>query len=160
MNGLQGLRFDAVIRRHHQHHHVRDLCAPRSHGGKGFVAGGIQKGDGRIVDFDLIGADVLGDASGFVFGDPGFADRVQQRGFSVIDMSHDGDNGRAGHVVFRQILFRFFFKPQFQFGSDHFNFKSPEVGDLRRHLQAQGLIDRGHDSQPHQFHDNIVGVAF
>ena len=58
-----GLRHDAVVGRHHQHGHVGDLSAARTHGGKGRVAGGVEEGDIPVVDLHPVGADVLGDAA-------------------------------------------------------------------------------------------------
>ena len=52
----------------------------------------------------LIGADMLGDAAGLVRRDIGLAHRVEQRGLAVIDMAHDGDDGRARAAVLRRIV--------------------------------------------------------
>ena len=48
---------------------------------------------------DLVGADVLGDAARLARGDVGLADRVEQRGLAVVDVTHDGDDRRARHQV-------------------------------------------------------------
>ena len=42
-----------------------------------------------VVVVDLVGADVLGDATGLAGGDLGLADRVQQRCLAVVDVAHD-----------------------------------------------------------------------
>ena len=47
------------------------------------------------VHLHLVRADVLGDAAGFATGHVGFADGVEQRGLTVIDVAHDGDHGSA-----------------------------------------------------------------
>ena len=44
-DGLDRLRHDAVVGRHHQHDDVGDLGAARAHGGEGGVAGGVDEGD-------------------------------------------------------------------------------------------------------------------
>ena len=44
LHGLYGLGHNAVGGGHDQHHDIRGLCAARAHGGKGFVARGVQKG--------------------------------------------------------------------------------------------------------------------
>ena len=44
---------------------------------------------------DLVGADVLGDAASFARGHIGLADRVEQRGLAVVDVTHDGDDRGA-----------------------------------------------------------------
>ena len=43
---------------------------------------------------------MLGDAAGFARNDIGLANGVEQRGLAVIDMAHDGDDGRTRHEVF------------------------------------------------------------
>ena len=43
----------------------------------------------------LVGADMLGDAAGFVRRHIGLAQRIEQRGLAVVDMAHDGDDRRA-----------------------------------------------------------------
>ena len=82
---------------------VGDLGAAGTHAGEGFVAWGVEEDDlaakgGRIrlCDLHLVGADVLRDAAGFAAGDVGLADGVEQRSLAVIDVAHDGDDGRAG----------------------------------------------------------------
>src|SRR5437868_3996136 len=48
-----------------------------------------------LAKADLVGADVLGYAAGLARCHVGFADGVEQRGFAVVDMAHNGDYGRA-----------------------------------------------------------------
>ena len=43
---------------------------------------------------------MLRDAAGLAGGDIGLAQGVQQRGFAVIDMAHDGDDRRARLQLF------------------------------------------------------------
>ena len=45
---------------------------------------------------DLVGADVLGDATGLARDDVGVAQLVEQPGLAVVDVTHDGDDGRRG----------------------------------------------------------------
>ena len=48
---------------------------------------------------------MLGDATGFASGDPGFADRVQQAGLAVVHVAHDSDHGRTPDQVSEIALF-------------------------------------------------------
>ena len=70
------------------------------------MAGGVEEGDLRLLalllrvrDGDGVGADVLGDAAGFAGGDVGLADDVEERGFTMVHVAHDGDDGRTGLEV-------------------------------------------------------------
>ena len=47
---------------------------------------------------------MLGDAAGFAGGDVGFANDIEQRSFAVIDVAHDGDDGRAQDHFLRLIV--------------------------------------------------------
>ena len=95
-NRLDRLWHDAVIRRHNQHDDVRDLRAARAHGCEGRVSGGVDESDGLAAGRnDLVGADVLCDAARFASDYIGVADRVEQRSLAVIDVAHDGDDGRS-----------------------------------------------------------------
>ena len=59
------------------------------------VAGRVEEHDVPAVDRDVVRADVLRDAAGFAFGDPRFADGVEQAGLAVVDVTHDRDDRRA-----------------------------------------------------------------
>ena len=104
VDGLQRLRHHAVVGRHHQHDDVGHLGSPSPHHGEGFMARSVQEGDQALVLFDLVGPDVLGDASGFLGGDVGFSDRIQQGGLAVVHVAHDGDHRRPRRDVLRLFL--------------------------------------------------------
>ena len=103
-NGFVGLRHNAVVGGHDQHGDVGDAGAPGADGGEGFVSRRVQKGDGAAFAGHLIGADVLGDAAGFLVHDGGLADVVQQAGFAVVDVTQDGDDRGACLQVFVPVL--------------------------------------------------------
>ena len=91
------LRHHAVVGRNHQDRDVGRLGATGTHGGKGGVAGRVDEGDLVAVLLDLIGADMLGDATGFAGHHIGVADGVEQRGLAVVDVTHDGHDRRTRH---------------------------------------------------------------
>ncbi len=61
------------------------------------MAGGVDEGDLLAVMLDLIGADMLRDATGFAADHVGIADGVEQRGLAVVDVTHDGHDRRTRH---------------------------------------------------------------
>ena len=65
VDGFEGLRHDAVVRRHHQDDDIGDLGAAGAHAGERFVTGGVDEDDLLAVHLHLVRADVLGDAAGF-----------------------------------------------------------------------------------------------
>ena len=97
---LDGLRHHAVIGRHDQHDDVGGRRTAGPHGGERLVTRGVDEGDrpvlAVVLDVDLVGTDVLGDAAGLVAHDIGLADRVEQPRLAVVDVTHDGDDRRPG----------------------------------------------------------------
>src|SRR3954471_6605716 len=96
---LDRLRHDAVVGGHDQHHDVGDLGATGTHRGERLVTRGVDEGDRTLVALqlgdDLVGADVLGDATGLAGGDVGVPQRVQELGLPVVDVTHDGHDRRT-----------------------------------------------------------------
>ena len=105
VDGLNRLGHHTVIGRDHEDRDIGDLRATGTHSREGFVTGGIDKGDragGAVLslDGDLVGADVLGDATVFGVDDVRVADRVEQLGLTVVDVTHDGNDRRTGlHIL-------------------------------------------------------------
>ena len=94
------LRHHAVIRRHHKDRNVGRLSAAGAHRGKRGMAGRVDEGDLLAVLFDLVGADMLGDAAGLARDHIGIADGVEQRGLAVVDVTHDRDHRGARYEIF------------------------------------------------------------
>ncbi len=89
------MRLNPVVRGDHENHDVGDVGPTGTHRGESFVARGVEEGDRIFTPLHRVGPDVLGDASRFARGDFGAADGVKQGGLPVIDVTHEGDNGRA-----------------------------------------------------------------
>ncbi|MND84428.1 hypothetical protein D3C80_763190 [compost metagenome] len=61
------------------------------------MAGGVDEGDLLTVLFDLVGADMLGDATGFASDHVCLTNGVEQRGLAVVDVTHDRHDRRTGN---------------------------------------------------------------
>src|SRR3954462_7371703 len=100
---LDGLRHHAVVGGDDEDRDVRDLRTTGTHGGERLVARGVDEGDRAVLLLDrrvhLVRADVLGDATGLARLHVGGADRVEELGLSVVDVTHDGDDRRARDEV-------------------------------------------------------------
>ncbi len=90
-DSLDGLRHDAVVGGDHEHDDVGDIGAAGTHRCERLMARRVHKGDGAAVGFDLVGADVLGNAATLGLDDVRLANAVQKRGLSVVDVAQDGD---------------------------------------------------------------------
>jgi hypothetical protein len=79
---LDRLRHDAVVGRDHEDRDVGGLRTTGTHGGERLVTGGVDEGDPTLfaVDLggDLVGTDVLRDATGLLVDDVGVAQRVEE----------------------------------------------------------------------------------
>ena len=95
VDGLDGLRHDAVVGGHHDGGDVGDLGAAGAHGGEGGVTGRVDERDQLLVVLHLVGADVLRDAAGLAGRHGGVADGVEQARLAVVDVAHDGDDRGA-----------------------------------------------------------------
>ena len=104
VDGLHGLRHDAVVGGYDQHGDVRHLGAAGAQGGERLVAGRVEERDPPAVVVDLVGADVLRDAAGLGLDDRALADRVEERRLAVVDVAHDRDHGRPGRQIVGVVL--------------------------------------------------------
>ena len=93
---LEGLGHHAVVGGHDQDDDVGGLGAAGPHGGERLVARGVDEGEDVPVLLGLVGADVLGDATGLAGDHVGLADVVEELGLAVVDVAHDRDDRAAG----------------------------------------------------------------
>lgn len=160
VDGLNGLRHDAVVGRHHQNGDIGEHGAARTHGGEGLVSRRVKEGDAAVPHRHLIGADVLRDAAGLALGHAGVADIIEQAGLAMIDMAHDHHDRRtrlelggilSHRVVGKQALF-----------NGHLDFAldlgAQLIGHQRGRIEIDKLADRGHDTVAHQLLDDDIGV--
>ncbi len=95
---LDGLRLDSVIRGDDQDRDVGHLGTTRTHGRECLVTRCVDDRQRAVavrgVRHGLVRADVLGDAPGFGADHVGLADRVEQFGLTVIDVTHHGHHRR------------------------------------------------------------------
>ena len=98
------LRHDRIVRGDDEDDDVRDLRAARTHGRECFVARRVEERDVLAVrQRDVIRADVLRDATRFAGDDVRFANVVEQRRLSVIDVAHDRDDRRTPQPILGKI---------------------------------------------------------
>ena len=119
------------------------------------MARGIDENDLALVMNDGIGANVLGDAAGFAIGHLGFADGVEDRGLTVIDVAHNGDDGRAAHHVgidlgVGDVGDSLFFEGRLAGDG------AEQRGDLRCELGVEGLVDGGEDLLREELGDDLA----
>ena len=155
VDGLDRLRHDAVVCGNDEHDDVGDLGTAGAHCCERLVTRRVDEGDLLAVDVDDRCADVLGDAAGLARNDAGMANRVEQRGLAVIDMTHDGDDGRTGHEVVLGVVVH---DGVLLFGR-HDAYLAPEViGYELDQVVGHGLGKRENLPEHEQALDDVVGL--
>ena len=108
VDGLDGLRHHSIVSGHHDDTQVRDLGTTGTHGGEGLVTRGVQERDLTTVGKTyLVSTDVLCDTG----NDVGLADVVLQRGLTMVNVTHDCNDGVTRLQIFFAInllIFRIF----------------------------------------------------
>ena len=118
---------------------------------------GIKEGDHAVVSVHVISTDVLGNATGLASGHTAFADVIEQRGFAVVNVTHDGHHRCARHGLTRLQLFidrcQDFLFGILGFGNDslvaHF------LDHQHRGFLIQRLVDGNHHAHAHQHLDDL-----
>ena len=156
---FDGLRHHAIVGGDDQDRDVGCTSATGPHRGERFVARRVDEGDGVPVVLGLVRADVLGDATGFAGDHVGVADRVEQCGLSVVDMTHHDDDQRT-RLLERVVVIvivaeqRLQLELSFLAGLDEQNIGAERLGDQLDHLVGEGLRARDHlagvEQQPHE----------
>ena len=158
LNGLLGLRHDAVVGRHDQDHDVGGLGAARPHCCEGRMARRIEEGHDPAIGLHVVGADVLRDAACLTFHDMRVTYVVQQRGLAVVDMAHHGDDRRPRNALADVLLFlgNQLLLDVLLFGGlgrvPHF------LDHENRRVLVETLIDGDHDAHLHQHLDHFGGL--
>ena len=147
---LHRLRHDAVVGGDDKNRDIRRLRAPRAHGGKRFVSRRVEECDILSVAVHAVCADMLGDAACLACRHMRIADGVEQRGFTVIDMSHHADDGRTGDKR-RGTVVGFVEKPLLDGDDDLLCHLCAElIGHKIGRIVIDYLIDGRHDAHHHE----------
>src|SRR5688572_2568598 len=154
------LRLHAVVGRHNEHRDVGDLRSASPHRGERLVTRCVEEGDLAVLVLDLVGADVLRDATRFARGHVRCADRVEKARLAVVDMAKDRDDGRAWFQLAWVI-----FDPQIELQRGDLGFgvlddgrrlflsgrlDAELRGDQARRVEVDGRVDRRHRAHVHQ----------
>ena len=142
INGFLGLRHDAVIRGHNQHHDVCYFRPTRTHARERFVARRIHKNHAALVHHHFVRPDVLRDSTGFACGNICFADRIQKARFPVVHMTHDRHHRRPRLQTFFG-LFLCYLEYHFFFKRDHAHHATERFRERRRRRHVERLVDAG-----------------
>ena len=118
------------------------------------MARGIQEGDHAVFGFYVVSTDVLGNTTRFAGGNLSRTNVVKQRGFTVVNVTHDGHNRRArfsrctrvtvAHDCFFQLVF-----------TTQDNFVAHLFGNQLCGFLVDDLVDGRHCAQFHHRFDDL-----
>ncbi len=166
VDGLNRLRHQAVVSSHHEHNDIGDVRAAGSHSGKSGMARRVEESNSLPIASDTVCADVLRDATCFACRYPGLANRIEKRGFAVIDVAHESHDGCTRLEGLLARLLRFLRDLNLHFllvmtlGSILLLALKDEtvlLAELRDGIELQRLVDVGKYLKRHQVGDNLKG---
>src|SRR5713101_296781 len=154
---LDRLRHHTLVRRDDQDHEIGDLGAARAHSSERLMAGRIDEADLAPVNIDHVGADMLRDTAGFLRGDVGMADSVEQRSLAVVDMAHHGHDRRTGLGLTLGRLF-ILLDRGVDVEADILDGVAEVAGNKRRRIDVEHLVERRHRTEVHQLSYKLAGL--
>ncbi len=107
-----------------------------------------------ILQLHIVGTDVLGDTTGLTGNHVGIADKVEQRGFTMVYMTHHRHyRGAVYEIVLIVLLLS---DGILHLGTDILGSESELFGDDIDGLGIQALVDAHHDADAHTGTDDLI----
>ena len=152
---LYRLRHDAVVGCNDQDRNIGCLRTSCTHGGERLVTGRVEEGNIFAIDVDSVCTDVLRDTACLTVGNIGVADRVEQRGLTVVNVTHNADNGVTRQQRFFAVLC--LVEELLLDGDDHFSgdLGAEFIGNEVCGVKVYGLVERCHNAHHHQSLDDL-----
>jgi hypothetical protein len=110
------------------------------------VARSIDKDDSAAIDSRFVCTDVLRDSARFAGSHFGFADCVEEAGFSVVHVSHHGNYRSARLLIARPDFLDLLFLHDLFFEADYLHDSVERFGETRRRRRVQCLVDAGENA--------------
>ena len=154
VDGFNGLRHHAVVRRDNQNNDVGHLCTTGTHGGKRFVTGRVNKGNTAAVDGNLRSTDGLRNTACLTGGNTRMPNGVQKRSFTVVNVAHNGNDRRTGLKIFWIVIEG---KGIFFFLCHNLDFPTQIFRNKVNQIIGHGLGKRQWASKQKEALDNVVG---
>ena len=154
VDGFLGLRHDVVVGSNDDDGNVGDLSTTGTHSRESLVTRSIQEGDvAAILQLHVVGTDMLCDAARLTCDDIRLADIVEERGLTVVNMTHHGDNWSARHEVC--FVISFLVNSLADIGTDIFRLVAEFIGHEVDGLLVHTLVDADHDTETHAGADDL-----
>ena len=144
-DGLLGGGHHAVVGGDDDDGDIGHLGTTGTHGRKSLVARRIEEGDASsVLEFHIVGTDVLGNTTRLTGDDIGVADMVEQRGLAMVHMTHHRNDGCSGHEVVLIVLL--FLYSLAHLGTHIFSLEAELFCHEIDGLGIEALVDRHHNA--------------
>ena len=152
-----GLRHYGIIRSNYNYCYICDLGAPGTHGSKCFVTRSIKKRNFfSIWQLHLVGTNMLCNATCFSCYHICISNIIQQRSFSMINMTHNGNNRRTWlQFIFTILIFFYLFHFHLLFHVNELYIITKFTGHQFNYFGIKTLVNGNHNTQAHTFADYI-----
>ena len=153
-DSLLGSRHHRVIGCDNDDGDIGSLGTTGTHGGKRLVTWSIQEGNlAATVQRNTVCTDMLGNTTCLTGNHIGIANIVEQRGLTVVYVTHDGYDWSTWNQVVLIILF--LAHGLLNLGTHVFGLETELLSYHVDGLCIQALVDRNHDTYAHQRRDNL-----
>ena len=153
---LNGLGHNAVVCCYDKDCDIGCHCTACTHCGKRCVTGGIEEGDVTASRLHTVSTDVLGNTACLACGDVGVTDSIENRGLTVVNVTHNTNNGGAllellvgVNCVIKQTLLN---ADNYLGGSFNAELICYECGSIK----VDDLVDGCHHAHEHQLFNNLA----
>ena len=154
IDGFLGLRHNVVIGSYYDDGNIGNLSTTCTHSGKCLVTRGVEECYVTTVfQFHVVGTNVLSNTTGLTGDYIGLTNVVEQRGLTVIDMTHHSNDGSTWlQVFFVVLLFHYSFA---YFCTYIFCCISVFFGNEVDGFSVHTLVDADHNTYAHACTDNL-----
>ena len=159
VNCFDGLGHYAVICCNYKNSNVSYLRTTSTHCGERFVTGGVKEYDLFALVVNFVRTDVLGNTASFACSNVGFTDSVQQRGFTVVNVTHNSNYRRTQYTFF-WIVFNFGNFSGVFIGSFLTDFYAKFFTDKLCGFEVNVLVNGNHHTKHEESFNNLANLAF
>ena len=150
------LWHDIIVGSHNDNRDIRHLGTTGTHGGKSLMARRIQERDTTpALQLHVVSTDVLRDTSCLTGNYVCITDVIQQRGLTMVNVSHHSHDRRTRHPVFFVVVFFVGLDGFHHFGTYIFGLETEFFSYDINCFRIQTLVNGNHDTDTHTSTDNL-----
>ena len=154
-DGLLGGRHHRVVSSHDNDSDIRHLCTTGTHSREGLMTRGIEESNAMaVLQLHVVSTDVLGNTTSLTGNHVGVADVVEQRGLTMIDVTHHRHDRSARNQIVLVVLL--FSNGVLNLSRNVFSGESELISNDIDSFCIQTLVDRHHDTDAHTSTNDLI----